>query len=317
VLAFQVRVPEDMTTGDYENIVTASTTDLACVQDIDPTAKVKVMENIIELTKVASPVEVPPRGIVQYEIKLVNKDSVPISGVVITETLPTFPGVPGYNFKFVGMVAGDPEPSEVNGRQVVWRNLTIPTGKTGLRLRFQAQAAILLWEYDNEVTAWCPRVGDIEPKVPPGVAAPVTVLPGIVLYKTVFPTQTANGGTVIYTITLYNASDIDLAEVRITDTLPSDFRYVRTLAGGPGPYVRRPPIVAWNLGEVRKENSAQIVFQAWAQAPPGSAMITATYHNKVEGSSSTALIPGVEEAAPLILTPRNLPKVYLPLVLRN
>jgi uncharacterized repeat protein (TIGR01451 family) len=316
VLAFRVRVPEDMTTGEYNNTVTASTTDLACIQDIDPTAKVKVVENLIDLTKEVSPEEVPPRGIVQYEIKLVSKDSAPISGVVVTETLPTFPTVPGYDFKFVAMVAGDSQPSEVSGRQVVWRDLTIPPGKNGLRLRFQAQAAILLWEYDNEVTAWCPRVGDIEPKDPPGVAAPVTVLPGVVLYKTVFPTQTANGGTVIYTITLYNSSETDLQEVRITDTLPSDFRYRQTLVG-PGPDVRRPPIVAWNLGEVKKGNSAQIVFRAWAQAPPGSAMITATYHNKVEGSSPSALIPGVEEAAPLILTPRDLPKVYLPLVLRS
>jgi uncharacterized repeat protein (TIGR01451 family) len=317
VLAFRVRVPEGMATGEYKNTVTASTTDLACIQDIDPTAKVKVMENVIEFTKDASPDEVPPRGIVQYEIKLVNKDSVPISGVVITETLPTFP-VPGYDFKFVDMVAGDPEPDEINGRELIWRNLTIPgTGDKTLRLRFQAQATILLREYDNEVTAWCPRIGVIEPKDPPGIEAPVTVLPGVVLYKTVFPTQTANGGTVVYTITLYNASEVDLQEVRITDTLPSDFRYVRTLPGSPGPFFRQQRTVAWNLGEVKKGNDTQIVFQAWAQAPPGSALITTTYHNKIKGFSPSALIPGVEEAAPLILTPRDLPKVYLPLVLRG
>jgi uncharacterized repeat protein (TIGR01451 family) len=296
--------------------VTASTTDLACIQDIDPTAKVKVMESIIEFTKVASPDEVPPRGIVQYEIKFVNKDSVDVGGVVVTETLPTFP-VQGYDFEFVQMVAGDPEPDEINGRQIIWRNLTVPgTGDKTLRLRFQAQATILLREYDNEVTAWCPRVGDIAPKVPPGVAAPVTVLPGVVLYKTVSPTRTANGGTVVYTITLYNASDVNLQEVQITDTLPSDFRYVRTLVG-PGPFLRQQRTVAWNLGEVKKESNARIVFQAWAQAPPGSAMITATYHNKVEGSSPSALIPPAEKAAPLILTPRDMSWVYLPLVLRN
>jgi len=312
VLAFRARVPTGIELGSYKNRVTASTTDLVCIESIDPTAPVAVVDEIIELSKVASPAEVPPRGIVRYEIRLKNKDSVPIAGVTVTEALPS---KLGQDFRFVDMVEGDPEPSEIIGQDVIWRDLTVP-GDTTLKLRFDAQAAILFGSYENQVSELYPRPSPADPSGTTFLGAPVTVLPGVVMYKTVFPTQTLNGSTVVYTITLYNQWTGSLDDVRITDTLPANFRYQRMLAG-PAPSVRDSPTIAWDLGEVGKGDSEELVFQVWAQMPPQSNMITQTYYNKVEGASPSAQIPGIEEAAPVELWPRDLAFVYLPLTLRG
>jgi len=306
VLVFRVHVPETQELGTCRNEVEASTTDLACIKNLNPTAAVQVVEQIVKPTKKATPDEVPPLGIVRYEIKLKNKDSVPVSDVAVTDTLPS---ALGQDFEFVAMAEGDPEPSEVNGRQVIWRDLTI-AGEETLRLRFDARGTVLFGSYNNDLIGSCNR-GGFESEDSDDVLATVQVLPGVVLHKTVYPTHTMSGQTVIYTVTLNNQWTGELHDVRVTDTLPSGFSYRRTLAG-PNP-IQRFPIVAWELDKLGKGDSEEFVFQAQVALD----VFTGTYSNKIEGHSPSALIPGVEETAPVEVQGVDVSRVYLPLVLRG
>jgi len=259
-----------------------------CIESIDPTAQVEVVKEIIELKKKATPEAVPPLGTVQYEISLKNRDSAPVTGIVVTDTLPR---ISGHDFTFVEMVAGNPMPDEIVGRQVIWRDLTVPGGET-LRLRFYVRVSPLYGLALNHVDAWCPRSQVIEPEDPWDVKAPVDVLPGVLVEKTVYPTATTVGTYVVYTITVHNQSDNDLENVRITDTLPAGFFY-RARVAGPIPIQTNPP--AWRLA-VKKGKIEEIVFQAGIR----SCNITSgTHYNTVDGYSSSALVPGLINAAPL------------------
>jgi len=300
VLAFRARVPEGILLGNYSNDVSATTTDPVCIESIAPTARLEVTDEIIELTKEVKPEEVPPLGAVRYEIKLKNKDSVPITGVVVTETLPR---ASNQDFVFLDMVPGDPEPTEIRGRQVIWRNLTIPGDET-VRLRFDVQVIALYGQYNNAVDAWCPRSQTITPKVPPGVTAPVDVLPGVLVEKTVFPTQTTSGGILVYTITLHNQSKDRVENVLITDTLPAGFTYWRRLSDHYP--LKRSPVVVWKV-DIAKQAFEEIIFEVRVRSDTPSG----TYYNKVEGYSPDALIPGLARAAPVIVEATGVPFVSL------
>jgi uncharacterized repeat protein (TIGR01451 family) len=308
VLAFRAQIPTDIARGrTYKNDVLATTSELICIESIGPTAPVKVVNEVVELSKVVNPDEIAPFGTVRYEIRLKNLDSQPVTGVVVTETLPRAIAPP--HFTFLQVAEGDPEPSSVQGQVVVWRDLTIPAGKT-LKLRFDAQAAILLGTYNNEVTAWCPRSQEITPGDLWDVEAPVDVTPGIVLYKTVRPTHTVAGQRVVYTVTLSNQSDEDLENIRITDTLPAGFHYERMLNDAI-PIAVNP--LAWELGQLNKGNSQKFVFQVRV----GVRLPTGTYSNTIKGSSASALIPGKDETAAVWVAAADIYSVYLPLVIRD
>jgi uncharacterized repeat protein (TIGR01451 family) len=305
VLAFRARVPENIDFGKYKNTVYASTTDLVCIEDIDPTAQVEVVEELIELKKVAKPDEVPPLGTFQYEISLKNKDSVPIGGIVVTETLPS---APTGDIVFEGMVPGDPSPSQIDGQQMVWRNLTVPGGET-LKLRFYARAPVLYsLPAENQLEAWCPRSEEITPDDPWDVTAPVVVLPGVLVENTVFPTQTQNGGIVVYTVTVYNPPDLGytLSDIRITDTLPSGFSFRRMTGDDPLAPSLRDPLV-WELPDLKPDKSRELVFEAQVRCD----MPAGTYLNTVKGYSPDVLVPGVEGAAPVLVEATGEPCVSL------
>jgi uncharacterized repeat protein (TIGR01451 family) len=308
VIVFRANVPQNMPLGKYKNDVGGTTTDLACVEDVAPMAQVQVVNEILELSKVASPGEVAPQGVVDYEIRVKNLDSVDVTGVVITETLPV--GLPGQEFEFITVTAGSPVPSQVNGRQVVWTDLAVPGGGT-LRVRFKAEAPILFGTYNNDVSGWYPRGEEITLKDPFDVKAPVVVLPGVVTYKTAYPTQTTTGGTVVYTVTVFNGLNSALEDVRITDTLPAGFTYQRKLGDTPSPDSLSP--LVWELASIKKTSAQALVFEVKV----GLSAISGTHYNKVEGHSPSAQIPAVEEGAPVHVTAGDTWSVYLPVVLKN
>jgi uncharacterized repeat protein (TIGR01451 family) len=306
VLPFEVLVPLGHPLNTFKNDIAAATTDLVCIEDINPTASVKVVDELIQVTKSASPGQVAPNGIVRYTIKVKNLDSVPISGIAVTDTLPS---AAGQDFEFIAAVGGYPAPDEVNGRQVIWRDLIAP-GSGTLELRFDVRATILFGDYDNAISATCPRT----PITPDNedVEATVTVLPGVVLYKTVYPTHTLSGVTVVYTITLNNQTQSTLENVVITDTLPAGFSYQRKLGDTPVPR-QTSPVLSWDVGNLGKGKSKELVFEVLV----GLRVVTDTYYNKVEGYSPSALIPTADETAPLEVIGQDLEFVFLPVVLRN
>ena len=307
VLVYRVRVPQNMPLsgwGQYKNEAEVTTTDLVCIES-PADVRVKVVDEIIEkVSKKADPEEVDPWGLVKYEIQLDNADSVPVTGVNVTDTLPS---LLTQNFVYSDTEPGYPEPDEVNGQQVIWRDLSVPPD--GLELHFNVRAAILYGNYDNAISASCPR-SPITPDED-DIEATVKVLPGVILYKTVSPTQTKSGWSVVYTVKLNNQSQGTLADVRITDTLPTGFSYRRNIEG-PVP-VQRSPVVVWEVEELSDGESQGFVFEVEV----GSEVITGTYSNKVEATSPSALIPDVEEGAPVEVMRVELDYVYLPLLLRN
>jgi uncharacterized repeat protein (TIGR01451 family) len=308
-LVFRVSIPQNMPLGNYKNDVSGTTTDLACVEDIAPTAQVKVVNEVLELSKVVvGSDEVPPQGVVEYEIRIKNLDSVDVTGVVITETLPE--GLPGQEFEFITVTADSPAPSAIAGRQVVWRDLTVPGGET-LKLRFQARVPILFGTYINDVSGWYPRGEEITLVDPFDVQAPVVVLPGVVMYKTVYPTETMTGGIVVYTVTVYNGLNSALEDVRITDTLPAGFRYRRKLGDTP-PLASLSPLV-WELSQIAKTTKQELVFEVEV----GFDTVSGTHYNDVAGYSPSALIPAVEDGAPVHVTATETWSVYLPYILKS
>jgi uncharacterized repeat protein (TIGR01451 family) len=146
----------------------------------------------------------------------------------------------------------------------------------------------------------------------PGVeeAAPVFVkaagVPCVSLDITASPTRTVNGGLVTYTITLNNDSSEDFYDVRITDTMPAEFYYVRMLAGGSTP-ITTSPQVAWELDRLRRSLSHQFVFQARAGYEIGSG----TYSSTVEGHSPSIIVPRVEDVAPVTVDAIVEPGIFL------
>lgn len=304
-LVLRVLVPPDTPLGNYVNVVNGSTTDLACIKGTGYTAQVSVLAQLILMSKYVQPAQVPPLGVVRYDIRLYNYDSVPIPNVTVTETLP---GPAGDEFEFLGMVPGDPEPDVVSGRRVIWRDLTVPP-QTTLQLRFDARASLLFGSYDNNLVASCPRT-PIEPNFEQ-IRATVTVLPGVVLYKTVVPTTTVAGGMVVYTITLNNQSTNDLLDILITDTLPMGFSYRRMLEG-PTP-IRISPQVVWELGRLNRGQVQRFIFEALV----GVGVISGTYYNNVNGYSPSAVIPGTDETAPVYVRAIDAWRVYMPMIFRG
>lgn len=303
VLVFRARVVTS-DPGNYSNRVTASTPQLVCIKDTGQTARVRVVEEIIEqLSKSVNPDEAAPLGIVEYTIKLKNADSVPITGVTVTDTLPS--GL-GMDFDFVEMTHDDPEPSEFAGQQVIWRDLTVP-GDGTLQLRFKVRVSPLFGVYYNRVSAWCPRGQIIEE-----IQTPVTVLPGIALYKTVAPTHTFTGGHIVYAVTLNNQSQSDVTAIRITDTLPDGFHYYRKL-DGPAPVYQVPPVVAWQLDKLEKGKSQDFGFEVKIDFD----VVTGTYFNRLDGYSPDVMIPSSEETAPVYVQGLDISVIYLPLTLRD
>jgi uncharacterized repeat protein (TIGR01451 family) len=140
--------------------------------------------------------------------------------------------------------------------------------------------------------------GDSPTALIPGVdeAAPVkvdsSVLPGVFLNKTVVPTQTVNGGQVIYAITLLNQRIEVLEDARITDTLPAGFLYHHMLSG-PDP-VQESPLV-WEVPQLGAGGSQELVFQAVV----GFDVVTGTYLNQIHAYSPYAIILGMGQMAPV------------------
>ncbi|HDQ70576.1 MAG TPA: DUF11 domain-containing protein, partial [Chloroflexi bacterium] len=105
VLAFRAQIPVGIARDrTYKNNVLATTSQLICIESIDPAAPVRVVNEVVELSKVVNPTEAAPFSTVRYEIRLKNLDSQPITGVVVTETLPKASTAP--HFTFLQMAAG-------------------------------------------------------------------------------------------------------------------------------------------------------------------------------------------------------------------
>lgn len=240
--------------------------------------------NGVELKKTPNPRSTGPFGLVEYTIEAINQTGGPVHNLRITDT---FEG----GFHYV-QTTGGPQPVSTN--PLVWEIPYLsPRGVAGDRatIKFIARAGVLLGKWYNMVdgvsaSTYVTRISNYTSEVE------VNVGPGVGLYKAVEPTTAITGQTVVYTITLYNATGAPIRNIRITDTLPGGFTY-NGMVSGPPPVQTSP--LAWQFAnQVSDKESVVLVFRARV----GNDLPSGRYFNRVSGSAERATPPYGSVAVP-------------------
>ncbi len=279
--------------------------------------KVTVVEHALVLYKKAINSEVPPLAQVDYEIWLENKLDYQYTIQGLTDTLPD-----GFTYF---MVLGDtPEPTTINSSRIVWKNISIPPGKTKWMLRLQASP--LYGSFDNTLDGYIdalrtvavdtdrnPRDGNSD--------AIVTVGPIFDLSKVVTPQYALPGQTVVYTITMVNQSDVNYSAIRITDTLPGGFAYYRTLEGPtPTSIGDNQGTIIWNnltiKGNCPPTNMGNCTTNIVVEVYVSHSTADGVHYNTIEGHSPSGSIPGPVETAPVTVTQTLGYDIFLPIILK-
>lgn len=283
-LRLRLAPPSEAKTTPYIGRATASAADPSiCIPRSE--ARYYVVKGV-EIKKTPDSSSVGPFGKVEYTIELNNKTTAPVTGLTITDTLPE-------GFQFLSVLPGYPEPVSTN--PLVWRDLSMEASPASgaterLQISFEARAPGVFGGFINELdfvsdstyVTYTGTYDDYKEDVR------VQVIPGVALYKSVWPSnQAAAGETVVYTLTVDNRSNKAIAGVRVTDTLPQGLSYQETLAGAE-PIMTTPDLV-WTVSQLDDGETAEFVFRAAIddQIPNG------TYCNQ---ASATAHEEGDPEA---------------------
>lgn len=245
----------------------------------------------IGLYKVVDPETVTAGESVVYTITLYNGAEYDLRNVRITDTLPA-------GFTYAGMVSGIP-PAQTN--PLVW--ITAGPLKKGeslvLVFRATTNAQMPSGRYYNRVSGRAEKgVAPYDPVVVPdtGDTAPVYVhgIPTVELAKSVEPQEVRAGGTVTYTITIYNDTDAPQT-VRLTDTLPLSLTWAGMIEG-PAP-VMTSPVVVWDSLSVGANQTVTLRFRATVDRIARSG----THYNHLEGRTGPFVLPPLEAASLTIL----------------
>lgn len=259
-------------------------------QNYEDNVKVFVISGI-GLYKVAGPETVVAGESVVYTITLYNgSDQYDLRNLRITDTLPA-------GFTYAGMVSGPP-PAQTN--PPVWITAGPLRKGDSLVLVFRAttNAQMPSGRYYNRVSGYAEKaVAPYDPVVVPdtGDTAPVYVqgIPTVELAKRVEPQEVRAGGTVTYTVTVYNDTDVPQT-VRLTDTLPLSITWAGTIEG-PAPAMTSP-VVVWDSLSVGVNQTVTLRFLAAVDRLAHSG----TYYNHLDGRIGSFALPPLE-AAPLTI----------------
>ena len=307
VRVFAFTAAASNTPGNYTNAVKAySVSDpLICIPRT--TAPIAVKPARVRVTKSASPTSVGPLGLVTYDIGLTNDGPIPVTVLRFTDTLPGLSA--GHIWKFVSMQSGD---SPISTDPPVWQNLTIAPGAP-LHLRFTVRTNTQFGTYPNLPASTPPPsgAGQFTGTLPspwelsmsgntPGVA----VKPGVGLAKEVAPADAIIGNSVVYTITLVNLSGLSINNVRVTDTLPTGFKF-ESMVAGDAPLTTSP--LVWSLGTVQSGEQYKEVLAFRARIT--NTLLSGTYYNRVDARSDNILIPSTDKTAPVVV--HGLPALQL------
>ncbi len=245
----------------------------------------------IELRKRPHPTAVGPYGEVEYTLDVRNLTGAPVSGIIVTDTLPQ-------DWTYLGSTT---TPPPVHTNPLVWQPDEIPPKSTA-SLVFKARAYTNLGTWINQVTATAPIHWGLYKTYTDEVG--VYVKSGIGLFKDVTPLTVDAGGLVTYTITLFDGTtDTDMKDCFITDTLPAGFAFVKTVVG-PTEFLDpdNPQVIKWSYPDIVQSGEAiHIVFQARADAD----LPTGDYYNQLAASANDAngdpitTIPQLEPTAPV------------------
>ncbi|CAG0936221.1 hypothetical protein TFLX_05087 [Thermoflexales bacterium] len=240
------------------------------------------------LDKVVSPKTVVAGDRVIYTITLYNQSGAPLTGMRITDTLPT-------GFIYDGMVSPS-APLPDTAAPLVW-GTRLPaslSNGTRLELAFYARISGTLHSgvYYNRVRA---SARDIS--IPDtDNTAPVQVFgaPSVAVSKVADRLTAFQGGTLIYTVTLTNEGAQSI-NVRVTDTLPTGFSFLAPLGTTQPPDLAQP-LVWYNipLGQGETRDLGFVVSVA-SDAPTG------TVYNQVNLSGAGYVFPGTGPTAPVLV----------------
>lgn len=245
----------------------------------------------IGLYKVVGPEVIAAGAPVVYTITLYNgSDQYDLRNIRITDTLPA-------GFTYAGMVSGIP-PAQTN--PPVW--ITAGPLKKGeslvLVFRATTNAQMASGRYYNRASGYAEKaVPPYEPVVVPdtGDTAPVYIqgIPTVKLAKSVEPQEVRAGGTVTYTVTIYNDTETPQT-LRLTDTLPVSVTWAGMLEG-PAPAVTSP-VVVWTDVWVGVNQTVTLRFLATVDRLAHSG----THYNRLEGRIGPFALPPLD-AAPLTI----------------
>ncbi|MGC9395804.1 MAG: hypothetical protein ACP5J4_13240 [Anaerolineae bacterium] len=239
-----------------------------------------VVNQGIEIDKVADPKEIGPYGAVEYEVIVKNLTGAPVPSIVITDILP-YVGV--NSWQYLETVDG----VEPHGEDPLYWNIGTIEALSQLRVVIKTRAISAVGLALNQVLGTGPiNIGYHKDYT---THAGVMVVSGIGFYKVVDPESIFAGEATTYTIRLYNGASYDIDPVIITDTLPFGFSF----DGMVTPPDLLPEIngqqLVWTLpAKVNKSGGTfDIVFRARA-ATEEEGMFTGKYYNDIIASAKRA-----------------------------
>jgi uncharacterized repeat protein (TIGR01451 family) len=241
------------------------------------------------LDKIVEPGVAVTGSTVIYTITLYNQSGSILSGLRITDVLPS-------GFAYDGMITTQYLPDIVSP-VLMWNSkLSAVNNNTRLVLAFRARISNTLASgtYYNRVSASAPNI--IIPNTDNTAPVKVQGTPNVATSKIVEPSITYRGGSVVYTITLVNESAISLT-VRVTDTLPALFAFGAALPGTPLPDSTSP--VVWNSVALAANETRQLAFQV--DVSPSAP--TGTFSNTVNVSGQGLSFAGSGPTAPVTVKP--------------
>jgi len=178
-----------------------------------------------------------------YSVTVTNTGNDTAINVMLTDTLPT-------GFTFVD--GGTATKTFALGNMEKGKSVTA-TYKVAIDF------SVLAGSYDNLATAKADNHGSVTAKAPLEVRIPVVLAaeltPILSLEKRVNEKTVNPGDDVTYVVTIGNSGNAAAEDVRLTDTLPSDFRYTDT-----GSKKR-----VWMIGTLLAGETRTITYQATVQ----------------------------------------------------
>ncbi|MBI5879394.1 MAG: DUF11 domain-containing protein [Chloroflexi bacterium] len=218
-----------------------------------PAASVLILPQVT-LVKDASRIDLIPGDVTTFTLTLNNNTANAISGVRITDTLPTLP----VNWTFVGVLAGTSAPV-ITTPVIVWDNQTIPANGA-LVLKFIAMAP------PSQVVATVPAWNYLKASVP---ANPLICMPQTSKYLEIHPpvitvnkiagpsypyppiqAQVPPLGKFYYQVSFHNNTPYSVTIQRFTETLPgltSKWRFDSMISPADAQPVSTSPLVWQNL----------------------------------------------------------------------
>lgn len=210
----------------------------------------------IEIEKVPNLKIISPYNEIIYTLRAKNLTGAPVAGVVLTDVLP-------YGWEYLEWVSG-PEPDAID--PPVWYLDTIPA-QGFIEMRFKVRSYTMVGTNINLISGTAPINLGYSAKYTENVG--VMILSGIGFFKEVGPPEVDAGNTVVYTLTMYNGTNVDLKNIVVVDKLPPGFSFVNMVYGTyPLTHTEAgQEIVTWNVAqELGKTKSLVFVFRARAHA---------------------------------------------------